>query len=70
MRRENGRHVFEHVGTLRPDSAAPDKKAEAERLTREAMKMIDALVRAHPEHWYWYNKRWILEPVKKKGEKK
>jgi len=67
MRREKGRHVYEHVGTLRPDASAPDKKAEAERLTREAMKMIDALVRERPENWYWYNKRWILEPVKKKG---
>ena len=69
MRREGGRHVFDHLGTLRPDPDAPDKKTEAERLTREAMSMIDGFVRSHPEHWYWYNKRWILEPVKTKGEK-
>ena len=65
MRRENGRHVFDHAGTLRPDVAAKDRKAEAARLTREAMKMLDGRVRAHPEHWYWYNKRWILQPVAK-----
>ncbi len=63
MRRENGRHVFDHVGTLRPDPAANDRKAEAARLTREAMKMLDERIQAHPEHWYWYNKRWILQPV-------
>ena len=63
MRRENGRHVFDHVGTLRPDPSAADKKAEAARLTREAMKMLDARIKEHPEHWYWYNKRWILQPV-------
>ena len=63
MRRENGKHVFDHVGTLRPDPAAGDKKAEAARLTREAMKMLDGRIMAHPEHWYWYNKRWILQPV-------
>ena len=63
MRRENGKHVFDHVGTLRPDAAAGDKKAEAARLTREAMKMLDGRIMAHPEHWYWYNKRWILQPV-------
>ena len=63
MRRENGRHVFDHIGTLRPDPAAKDKKAEAVRLTREAMKMLDGRIKAHPEHWYWYNKRWILQPV-------
>ena len=63
MRRENGKHVFDHVGTLRPDPAVGDKKAEAARLTREAMKMLDGRIMAHPEHWYWYNKRWILQPV-------
>ena len=63
MRRENGKHVFDHVGTLRPDPAAEDKKVEAARLTREAMKMLDKRIKAHPEHWYWYNKRWILQPV-------
>ena len=66
MRREGGKHVFDHVGTLRPDPAAADKKAEAARLTREAMKMLDERIQAHPEHWYWYNKRWILQPVGKK----
>ncbi len=63
MRREGGKHVFDHVGTLRPDAAAKDRKAEAARLTREVMKMLDERVQAHPEHWYWYNKRWILQPV-------
>lgn len=63
MRRENGRHVFNHLATLRPNPAAPDAKAEAVRLTREAMRLIDAEVRAHPGEWYWYNKRWILQPV-------
>jgi len=63
MRREGGRHVFDHVGTLRPDPAAEDKRAEAGRLTREAMKMLDGRIRAHPGDWYWYNKRWILQPV-------
>lgn len=63
MRRENGKHVFDHVGTLRPDPTAADKKVEAARLTREAMKMLDERIKAHPEHWYWYNKRWILQPV-------
>ena len=66
MRRENGKHVFDHLGTLRPDPDAEDKKAEAARLTKEAMALIDEKIRLHPEHWFWYNKRWILEPVRKK----
>ena len=63
MRRERGRHVFDHIGTLRPDPSASDRKAEAARLTREAMAMIDGRLMEHPEDWYWYNKRWILQPV-------
>ena len=66
MRRERGKHVFDHIGTLRPDPTASDRKAEACRLTREAMKMLDKRIQDHPEHWFWYNKRWILQPVTKK----
>lgn len=63
MSRQNGRHVFSHLGTLRPDPSATNTKAEAERLTKEAMKLLDAEVRRRPQDWFWYNKRWILEPV-------
>ena len=63
MRREGGRHVFDHLDTLRPDPAATDRRAEAARLTRRAMEILDAGIRRHPGEWYWYNKRWILEPV-------
>ena len=65
MRRENGLHIFDHLATLRPDPAATDAKAEAARLTREAMRILDRSVREHPGDWFWYNKRWILQPVKK-----
>ena len=63
MHRENGKHVFSHLATLRPDANAADPKAEAARLTRETMTLIDGEVRARPGEWYWYNKRWILQPV-------
>ena len=63
MRRENGRHTFDHLATLHPDPNATDKKEEARRLTCEAMRLLDAGVRQTPEQWFWYNKRWILQPV-------
>ncbi len=62
-RREGDRHEFVHLATLRPDSGAADKKAEAARLTREAMRLLDEEVRSNPGNWFWYNKRWILQPV-------
>ena len=67
MLREDGMHVFNHIATLRPDPAAPDRREEAARLTREVMALLDAEIRKHPENWFWYNKRWILEPPKQSG---
>ena len=62
MRRENGMHVFDHLATLRPDPAKR-RKDDAVRLTRETMALLDAAIQKAPEHWFWYNKRWILQPV-------
>ena len=62
MRREGGKHVFDHLGTLRPDPSVP-RKEDSIRLTRETMALLDAAIQKTPEHWFWYNKRWILQPV-------
>ena len=62
MLREGGRHVFNHIATLRPNPEADDPKAEAARLTHEAMGLLDDAVRRRPGDWFWFNKRWILEP--------
>ena len=64
MTRQNGQHVFNHIATLRPDPNATDKKEEARRLTREALKLLSDEIMKNPGDWYWFNKRWILEPVK------
>ena len=63
MTRQGGRHVFNHIATLRPDPNASDKKEEARRLTRETLKLLSDEIMKSPGDWYWYNKRWILEPV-------
>ena len=63
MSRRDGRHVFNHIATLRPDPSATDKKEEARRLTRAALKLLSDEIMKRPGDWYWYNKRWILEPL-------
>ena len=62
MTRQGGRHVFNHIATLRPDPNAVDKKEEARRLTRETLKLLSDEIMKNPGDWYWFNKRWILEP--------
>ena len=59
MSRKGGKHVYNHLATLRPEGKT------AQELTQEAMKILSDHVMAHPEEWFWYNKRWILEPVSK-----
>ncbi len=63
MRRVRGRHEFDHLATLRPDPLAKDRREEARRLTREALALIDGAIRKTPEQWFWFNKRWLLQPV-------
>ena len=64
MRRDKGKHVFDHLATLRPDPSK-SRKDEAVRLTREVMSLLDAAIQKTPEFWFWYNKRWILQPVQR-----
>ncbi len=65
MRRENGLHTAEVLKVLHPDPTAKDRKAEAHRLTEEALRLLNAAILKTPGQWFWYNKRWILQPVKK-----
>ena len=40
-----------------------DKEADIKRITQAVMDIITAAVLACPEQWFWYNRRWVLEPV-------
>lgn len=57
LRRENKKHLIELLGVLRVENRTP------EDLTVEIMKMMDDYVQKHPGDWYWFNKRWIQDPV-------
>lgn len=63
MRRVSWRRFeVEFFPTLRADPAA-DRDAEEMRLTREVLARFDAAIRADPGQWFWYNRRWVLDPV-------
>ncbi len=62
LRRGWARHEL-HIGEpLWPDPSLP-KGEDVARLTREVIRQVDALIRAEPEQWFWFNKRWVLDPV-------
>ncbi|MBQ2281310.1 MAG: lysophospholipid acyltransferase family protein [Kiritimatiellae bacterium] len=42
-----------------------DKQEDIVRLTHEVIAIIDQEIHSHPEQWFWYNKRWVLDPVGK-----
>jgi KDO2-lipid IV(A) lauroyltransferase len=39
-----------------------DRAEETERIMREVLDQFSELVRRHPEQYFWYNKRWVLQP--------
>jgi len=56
------RHRIRVWDPIRPDAAA-DRGADVRRMTEEVFAVIDRAVRDRPEQWFWYNKRWILDPL-------
>jgi Kdo2-lipid IVA lauroyltransferase/acyltransferase len=62
LRRGWARHELYIGEPLWPDPAL-SKEEDVLRLTREVIRQVDALIHAEPEQWFWFNKRWVLDPV-------
>ena len=56
------RHRFDFHAPIEPDPSV-DKQADALRMTQEVFGHIERAIRDRPEQWFWYNKRWILDPL-------
>jgi KDO2-lipid IV(A) lauroyltransferase len=69
MRKGWTKHEFVYFDPLYPDPTL-DKHADIRRLTEAVITTIDAAIRRHPEQWFWYNGRWILDPVKKPSKRR
>lgn len=57
------RHAFERLPAILPNPALP-KDEDARRITAAVVGHVDAAIRKNPEQWFWYNKRWVLTPVR------
>ena len=55
-------HVFDLADPLFPDKSLDDE-TDIRRLTETVMAAIEAQIRADPGQWFWYNKRWVLDPL-------
>lgn len=41
-----------------------DKAEDRLRIMQEVLAIFDAQIREHPEQYFWFNKRWVLDPIK------
>ncbi len=57
------RHRWVVLPPVWPDPAVP-RAADQARIMQDVMRHFEAAIRAHPEQYFWYNKRWILDPFK------
>ena len=56
------RHVFRMFPPVYPDNSL-DKGEDVVRMTTQVMKYIEEAIRREPEQWFWFNSRWILDPL-------
>jgi lauroyl/myristoyl acyltransferase len=39
-----------------------DEKADVERAMTEVNRRLEAIIRRHPEQWFWFHDRWRSSP--------
>jgi len=47
---------------IHPDNSL-EPKTDIQRMTAEVLAIIEQSIRSDPAQWFWYNKRWILDPI-------
>ena len=57
------RHGFDYFPPIFPDPSL-GKDQDARRITGAVLARVDAAIRQMPGQWFWYNKRWVLAPVR------
>ena len=62
MRHGWTRHEGHILAPIHEDPSV-DKKQDRERILQEVVSALDEQIQAHPEQYFWYNKRWVLDPI-------
>ncbi len=60
VRQEGGRHVIRILPAIEPP---PDRKPETIReFTQRYTRIVEDVVREHPDQWIWIHRRWRTQP--------
>jgi Kdo2-lipid IVA lauroyltransferase/acyltransferase len=62
LREGTDRHRWMVFDPIEPDPAL-DKQADTLRMTQAVMDLFDREIRRRPDQYFWYNRRWVLDPV-------
>jgi len=57
-----GRHQYRVFGPIWPDPGL-DKQSDSLRITQAVFDVFDPCIRAEPDQWFWFNKRWVFDPL-------
>ena len=55
-------HTFILLHPISPDPTV-EKEADQQRMMEELMAQFTTAIEANPEQYFWYNKRWVLDPL-------
>ncbi|MDF7798675.1 hypothetical protein P4C99_04325 [Pontiellaceae bacterium B1224] len=58
------RHEAVIFDPIRPD-ASLEKTEDWKRIMQQMMDLFDTEIAKTPEQYFWYNKRWVLDPIEK-----
>jgi KDO2-lipid IV(A) lauroyltransferase len=56
------RHCYRSFAPIRSEPALA-KDEDILRITQAVFDVYDQCIRAEPEQWFWFNKRWIFDPL-------
>jgi KDO2-lipid IV(A) lauroyltransferase len=67
IRRGWAHHDMQLLAPITPNPSIPPAE-DMERITREVMSDLETVIRRNPDQWFWYNKRWVLDPVDQRAK--
>ncbi|MCX7590555.1 MAG: lysophospholipid acyltransferase family protein [Kiritimatiellae bacterium] len=56
------RHAGRIFAPIWPDPHLEERE-DWHRMTQQVFDIFDREIRTHPDQWFWYNKRWVLDPL-------